>query len=272
MFSVLDSQLGQHTTYPTRYDPTLLFTIPRSQNRAQWASTLPLHGVDIWTGYEVSWLNARGLPQVRIAEFSIPAASPNLIESKSFKLYLNSINAHVFETETQVLETLEQDLSVMVGAEVNVRFYSVDQGLPLGQLSGECLDSLPITITHYTPTPHLIQRSGIQGQSTWYSHLLKSNCPVTGQPDWGSVSIEVRGRLPTPESLLAMIVSYREHQDFHEHCVESLFTELWQALEPEYLCVFARYVRRGGLDINPWRCSDINEVSTWTTMPRLARQ
>lgn len=272
MFSVLDSQLGQQTQYPKRYDPSLLFTIPRSTNRMAFAPNLPLYGVDIWTGYEISWLNSQGLPQAVIAEFSFPADSPNLIESKSFKLYLNSINAHVFENENQVIETLEQDLSVVVGADVSVRFYSVEQGLAIGQLAGECLDQLPIAINHYHPTHHLIQASGQTGQRTWYSHLLKSNCPVTGQPDWGSISIEIQGNLPTPDSLLKTIISYREHQDFHEHCVESIFAELWQTLAPEYLCVFARYVRRGGLDINPWRCSEVAKVSTWSQMPRLARQ
>lgn len=264
------SQLGHHTQYPTEYDAQLLFGVPRNENR-QHLNKSPLHGVDIWTGYELSWLNAEGLPQVAIAEFSIPANSPNLIESKSFKLYLNSLNAHRFQNASVMMTQVMADLSHCAGAIVTMRLYPPTQ-LPIGQLPGTCLDALPVSITQYQPDIQLLQTGTMSGNACWHSHLLKSNCPVTGQPDWASVVIDIQARkLPSPESLLAYLVSYRDHQGFHEHCVERIFSDLWHRFQPEKLLVYARYVRRGGLDINPWRTSETQHL-VWVDMPRLARQ
>jgi 7-cyano-7-deazaguanine reductase len=270
MSQIEKSQLGHHTHYPAHYDPSLLFAVARSENR-QYLAPTPLHGVDIWTGYELSWLNAQGLPQVAIAEFSIPASSPSIVESKSFKLYLNSLNAHRFNDHHELVTQVTADLSRCAGAIVSMRLHSPD-GLTMGHLPGQCLDALPVVINGYTPNSHLLRLSGQAGHAVWHSHLLKSNCPVTAQPDWGSVVIRMEADdLPTPESLLAYIVSYRDHQGFHEHCVESIYADLWHVFQPTTLLVYARYVRRGGLDINPWRASDATH-HVWVDMPRLARQ
>ncbi len=271
MSSIENSQLGHHTLYPTHYDPSLLFAIPRIENRKQLADS-PLHGADIWTAYELSWLNNQGMPQVAIAEFSIPANSPYLIESKSFKLYLNSLNGHRFNDSHSMMTLVTHDLSGCAGAMVTMRLHPIN-ALATSELPGICLDQLDVEITQYQPTAGLLQHDiAWSGDRCWHSHLLKSNCPVTQQPDWGSIVIEMRSpRLPTPESLLAYIVSYRNHQGFHEHCVESIYTDLWQQFKPDQLTVYARYVRRGGLDINPWRSNTL-ETITWPNMPRLARQ
>lgn len=270
MSFILSSQLGQNTQYPSHYDPTLLFAVPRSENRLKLTST-PMHGTDIWTGYELSWLNPQGVPQVAIGEFSIPAHSPNIIESKSFKLYLNSLNQHVFHSTHELMTQVTHDLSGCAGAMVSMRLHPVEK-LTSGTLDGECIDHLPINITDYHPNKNLLKAATHGGQHKWHSHLLKSNCPVTGQPDWGSVYIEMASSLlPTAESLLAYIIAYRNHQDFHEHCVESIYTDLWQLFQPDSLIVYARYVRRGGLDINPWR-SNLPLHQIWPDMPRLARQ
>lgn len=271
MSAIEQSQLGHHTHYPTHYDPSLLFAVARQTNRGQLALS-PMQGVDVWTAYELSWLNAQGLPQVAIAEFSIPASSPNIIESKSFKLYLNSLNGHKFSDPHAMMTQVTHDLSGCAGAMVTMKLHSVNQ-LATGSLPGTCLDSLTVHIQHYTPTPSLISIDpNLSGDACWHSHLLKSNCPVTNQPDWGSVVIEMRAhKLPKAESLLAYLVSYRDHQGFHEHCVESIYTDLWHAIKPDRLVVYARYLRRGGLDINPWRTSEANPPH-WPLMPRLARQ
>jgi 7-cyano-7-deazaguanine reductase len=270
MSAITQSQLGHHTAYPRQYNPSLLFAVPRQDNRQHLAPS-PLHGVDIWTGYELSWLNTHGLPQVAIAEFSIPANSPNIIESKSLKLYLNSLNSHHFQDASDMTTQVTADLSQCAGTIVSMRIHGVNQ-LATGNLPGTCLDTLAAPITGYTPDASLLKLSQHAGQACWHSHLLKSNCPVTGQPDWGSIVVSMHGdRLPTPESLLSYVVSYRDHQGFHEHCVESIYTDLWQAFLPEKLRVYARYVRRGGLDINPWRSNEAHHP-VWPDMPRLARQ
>lgn len=262
--------LGRNTDYPTRYNPSLLFPIARADNRQSLGVDV-WHGVDIWTGYELSWLNTQGVPQVGIAEFSIPATSPNLIESKSFKLYLNSLNAHSFEDRHAMMTQVMADLSNCAGAIVSMRVHAVDQ-LPVGQLVGECLDSMADQLSDYAYNPNLLVASQFSGHACWHSHLLKSNCPVTGQPDWGSVVIDIQAEhLPTAESLLTYLVSYRNHQGFHEQCVEQIYADLTQLCHPTALTVYARYVRRGGLDINPWRTNQAHHP-VWVDMPRLARQ
>lgn len=271
MSHIDQSQLGQHTQYPQAYDPSLLFAVARQHNRQQ-LSVDTSQGYDVWTAYEVSWLNQHGLPQVAIAEFSIPANSPYIIESKSFKLYLNSLNDHRFTDANSMQQQVIHDLSTCAQAVVSMKLHPVTQ-LPTADLPGQCLDQQAIHITAYTPSASLLSVDPTQaGLGEWHSHLLKSNCPVTDQPDWGSLFIRMHGeRLPSTDSLLAYVVSYRHHQGFHEHCVESIYNDLWQVFQPEALTVYARYVRRGGLDINPWR-SNVDTTSPWPDMPRLARQ
>lgn len=258
MSHINESQLGQSTVYISRYAPELLYPVPRSESRAQLAigSKLPFRGVDIWTAYELSWLDHRGKPWVAWGEFHIPIDSPNIIESKSFKLYLNSFNQTPLAGRDELASRLVRDLSAAAGAPVVVHLFSLEQTGPgiQGVWQGECLDELPISVDVYTPQPSLLQvRDEEEVSETLYSHLLKSNCPVTGQPDWASVRIDYRGQPIDRQGLLKYIVSFREHQDFHEHCVERMFTDIMARCEPDALSVYARYTRRGGLDINPLR-------------------
>ncbi|UCJ15260.1 NADPH-dependent 7-cyano-7-deazaguanine reductase QueF [Pseudomonas sp. MM211] len=260
MHSVEHSPLGKSSEYIATYSPELLFPIPRAAKWAELglsADTLPYRGVDYWNCFELSWLLPSGKPVVAIGEFSIAADSPNIIESKSFKLYLNSLNQSVFASEAELVSVLEKDLSATAGKPVGVRVRSLSEVAQdgLAVLPGTCIDDLDISISDYqAPRPELLacDASRIVEESL-HSHLLKSNCPVTGQPDWGSVVVEYRGAALEPASLLAYLVSFRQHADFHEQCVERIFLDLQRLLQPEYLTVYARYVRRGGLDINPYR-------------------
>ena len=254
------SPLGKSSAYVASYSPEQLFPIPRAPKWAELgltAESLPYGGVDIWNCYELSWLLPSGKPVVAIGEFSIPADSPNIIESKSFKLYLNSLNQSVFESWGALVDVMTRDLSAAAGKPVGVRLRTLDEvaeeGVPA--LDGHCIDDLDINIHHYdSPRPDLLSSDpGRQVDERIYSHLLKSNCPVTGQPDWGTVVIEYRGAALDHGSLLAYLVSFRQHADFHEQCVERIFLDLQRVLRPERLSVHARYVRRGGLDINPYR-------------------
>ncbi len=269
------SPLGKSSEYVSQYTPALLFPIARAPKWAELglcAQSLPYYGVDIWTGYELSWLLPSGKPIVAVGEFIFPADSPCIIESKSFKLYLNSLNQSVFADLSSVENTLAQDLSRAAGASVTVRIRSLveiqQQGI--SSLPGRCIDELEVNIAQYSaPNAQLLAcDAGPFVEESLHSHLLKSNCPVTGQPDWASIGIEYRGPRLQPASLLAYLVSFRQHADFHEQCVERIFLDVQQLLRPERLTVYARYVRRGGLDINPFR-------STEKTLPadlRLARQ
>ncbi|WP_192036376.1 NADPH-dependent 7-cyano-7-deazaguanine reductase QueF [Halomonas sp. YLGW01] len=257
--TLAEAPLGRESAYPERYDPALLYPISRAANRAPLGITddaLPFVGEDEWHAFEVSWLTPRGKPVVAVARFRLPADSPNLIESKSWKLYLNSYNQSGFASREEVIATLEQDLATAAGAPVAVELYGVDdQALATQRLPGECIDELDVAIDAYTPEPTLLTVGEEIVEETLHSHLLKSNCPVTGQPDWGSVLIRYRGPRLDREGLLKYLVSYRQHQDFHEHCVEHIFTDLMTRARPERLLVLARYVRRGGLDISPWRAT-----------------
>ena len=268
---IKQSPLGQGTRYVNRYDPALLYPIARDLNwqaRGVDRSSLPFRGVDIWNAYELSWLDSRGKPVVRLAEFRIPASSTHIIESKSFKLYLNSYNLTRFGSESEVAAHLREDLTRAAGAPVAVRLIRPDAQLAVEQLEGRCIDDLEIDVEHYSPAPELLRVGNEVVSETLVSHLLKSNCPVTGQPDWGSVQIRYRGKQIDRKGLLAYLISYREHGDFHEQCVENIFMDIWQRCRPQKLSVYARYVRRGGLDINPYRSSMVEEP----TNPRLARQ
>ncbi|TDO96871.1 NADPH-dependent 7-cyano-7-deazaguanine reductase QueF [Marinomonas balearica] len=252
--------LGQKTEYVSKYDPSLLFPIPRVDKWAEMGierNRLPFFGEDIWNAYELSWLNEKGKPVVALGEFRIPHDSPNIIESKSFKLYLNSFNQSTYENIAILQEVIEQDLSKAAGAPVTVMLRDVDSMESLVVLTPDyCIDDIDVEIDTYHPDSSLltIEHDGIV-EERLVSHLLRSNCPVTNQPDWGSIFIDYKGKKIDHASLLKYIVSFREHTDFHEQCVERVFIDIMQQCQPESLIVYARYVRRGGLDINPYRSS-----------------
>ncbi|WP_120997798.1 NADPH-dependent 7-cyano-7-deazaguanine reductase QueF [Stutzerimonas urumqiensis] len=269
------SPLGKSTAYTASYDPSLLFPIARTTKWAELgltAETLPYRGVDVWNSYELSWLLPSGKPVVAVGSFSIPADSPNIIESKSFKLYLNSLNQSVFADVQALQLRLAEDLSQVAGkpVSVSVRSLAEVEREGIAPLPGRCIDELDVRIEAYDqPDAGLLRcRQDSRVEASLHSHLLRSNCPVTGQPDWGSLVVEYVGAELIPESLLTYIVSYRQHADFHEQCVERIFMDLQRLLEPERLTVYARYVRRGGLDINPYRST---EALAWPNA-RIARQ
>lgn len=256
--------LGRQTDYVSVYAPQLLFPIPRAESRALLGigATLPFYGVDIWTGYEVSWLDALGKPVVAIAEFSIPCDSKFIVESKSFKLYLNSLNQTRFDSAAQVETLITKDLTGVTGADVLVSIMPLSASLraaqhlaEIAEVEGEVLDDLVIAVDAYHPMPELLTTETEIVDECLVSHLLKTNCPVTGQPDWASIVIRYKGNKMQRENLLRYIISFREHQDFHEHCVERIFNDIARICKPEELVVYARYTRRGGLDINPFRSS-----------------
>lgn len=252
------SQLGRETAYPDRYDAGLLFPIPRQSARDAIGiagDALPFIGFDAWNAYELSWLDARGKPRVAVARITVPADSPNLIESKSFKLYLNSFNAERIASQAALAERLCQDLSDAAGAPVNLQF-GLPPMAPIAADSHESIDDIEIDIDDYgPPNPAYLSISDAIVQQALSSHLLKSNCPVTGQPDWATVIIRYHGARIDPAGLLRYLVSFRNHREFHEQCVERIFIEIMQHCRPQQLSVEARYTRRGGLDINPWRAT-----------------
>jgi 7-cyano-7-deazaguanine reductase len=255
-----DSPLGKTVAYTGTRDAGLLFAIARAGDRVKLgigAGELPFLGVDIWNAYEFSWLDARGKPRVALVEFRVPAESPNLLESKSFKLYLNSyMQTRVPDTDT-LREWLSEDLSRAAGDTVSVQLGTPTskESLQLQQLEGELIDDLPITVEHYgPPKPELLYGNpDAVVEEKLVTHLFKSNCPVTGQPDWASLQVHYHGPRLDRAGLLRYLVSFREHADFHEHCVERIFTDIAQRCAPDKLSVYARYTRRGGIDINPFR-------------------
>jgi 7-cyano-7-deazaguanine reductase len=267
--------LGKSTPYRDQYDVSLLQAVPRSMNREPlglFPDNLPFHGADIWTLYELSWLNDKGLPQVAVGEISLDANSVNLIESKSFKLYLNSFNQTKFASWEVVLDTLTRDLSACAEGQVNVTLTRLGdvEGSPIGRFEGECIDEQDISIDNYEfSTDYLADAVSDEiVEESLVSHLLKSNCLITHQPDWGSVQIQYRGPKINREALLRYLVSFRNHNEFHEQCVERIFNDIMHFCTPETLAVYARYTRRGGLDINPWR----SNVPYTPATARLVRQ
>ena len=267
--------LGKDTTYTTEYDPQLLCPFPRQVKRDVIGITgePPFGGYDIWNAFELSWLNPKGKPVVAMGEFHIPCESPNLIESKSFKLYLNSFNQTRLSDFDQVEERMVADLSAVAGAKVRVRLLDSDQFITeqIQGFPGKCIDDLDIEVDEYSLDPSLLESSTDpqqQVEEELHSHLLKSNCLVTNQPDWGSVLIRYRGSRIDPEALLRYLISFRQHNEFHEQCIERIFVDLMRYCQPEKLTVYARYTRRGGLDINPFR----SNFETHIANLRLARQ
>ena len=261
------SQLGKASVYVDRYDPSLLFPIPRAGARAEIgiAGAPRFFGADLWTAYELGWLNPRGKPQVALAHIVVPCESTHIIESKSFKLYLNSFNNTRFASFEAVRERLRADLGaaiwqggpVRAGVGVKLLGPELFDLEPIHELDGLSLDRLDIECTRYTPAPELL-RSATDEQpvsEVLVSNLLKSNCLVTGQPDWGAVQIAYSGPQIDQEGLLQYIVSFRNHNEFHEQCVERMFMDIWTRCKPVKLTVYARYTRRGGLDISPFRTS-----------------
>ncbi|MGI5309225.1 NADPH-dependent 7-cyano-7-deazaguanine reductase QueF [Rheinheimera sp. WS51] len=255
--------LGKATEYHSQYDATLLQSVPRSLGRDALAldnNALPFVGHDIWHGYELSWLNSKGKPQVALATFTVPFDSENLIESKSLKLYLNSFNQSRFADLGQVYQCLQQDLSKCAGKAVTVSLHHVNEltAFQPTWLPGFCIDDQDIEVSQYNYDVNLLKltEDAVIVNEKLHSHLLKSNCLITSQPDWASVYIDYRGRQIDHEALLRYLISFRNHNEFHEQCVERIFLDIWTRCQPEYLAVYARYTRRGGLDINPWRCSE----------------
>ncbi len=255
--------LGKTVDYEFEYNPELLQGVPRSLSRdtlSLTSSTLPFEGIDTWTGYELSWLNAKGKPQVAILECMVPISSMNLIESKSFKLYLNSFNQTKFDNSDDVKQVLVKDLSACAGeqVEVNLILPSAFEDLKFREFKGTLLDELDIEVDNYEPDSSYL-RTSISTEKpqeiseTLVSHLLKSNCLITSQPDWASIQIRYEGAPIDHEGLLRYLISFRQHNEFHEQCVERIYTDIYTQCKPKKLTVCARYTRRGGLDINPFR-------------------
>ncbi|WP_455483073.1 NADPH-dependent 7-cyano-7-deazaguanine reductase QueF [Haemophilus parahaemolyticus] len=268
-------KLGQKTEYKSQYDASLLQPVPRRLNREGLGivETQPFNqGADVWTCYELSWLNPNGLPQVAIADIVIDFKSENLIESKSFKLYLNSFNQTKFASIEEVEQTLTRDLSQCASGQVLVKIHKLScyTNQPIVNFAGESIDEQDIQIDSYEfSNQHLNNvAEGEMVEEALVSHLLKSNCLITSQPDWGSVQIHYVGKRLNREKLLRYLVSFREHNEFHEQCVERIFTDLMRFAKPEKLTVYARYTRRGGLDINPFRSNFENVPENL----RMARQ
>ncbi len=261
------SQLGKNSAYVDQYDASLLFPIPRAVKREELGiQGAPIFfGADLWTAFELSWLNLKGKPQVAIAHIMVPAETTHIVESKSFKLYLNSFNATRFVDVQAVRDCMREDLdqalwhggTIQSRCGVKIILPEDFDKEPVHELDGLNLDRMDIECTQYQPAPELLTAEHDEAPvtETFVSHLLKSNCLVTGQPDWGSVQISYSGSQIDQTGLLQYIVSFRNHNEFHEQCVERIFMDIWTRCKPLKLSVFARYTRRGGLDINPWRTS-----------------
>jgi 7-cyano-7-deazaguanine reductase len=280
-----NSQLGKSSQYIDQYDASLLFPIPRAGKRTEIGITgaAPFLGADMWTAFELSWLNLRGKPQVALAHITVPCETPNIIESKSFKLYLNSFNNTRFTDAADVLARLREDSNEAAWrgelrqSSVGVTLVPADHfdRQPLYELDGLSLDRLDVECTRFTPAPDLLRvvpgddgRPQAPVSEVLTSNLLKSNCLVTGQPDWGSVQISYTGAQIDHEGLLQYLVSFRNHNEFHEQCVERIFMDVWTRCQPTRLAVYARYTRRGGLDINPFRTSYPQALPPNTGMAR----
>ena len=267
--------LGKVTDYCSQYSPALLQAVPRSLNRDSLGLTtenIPFKGEDVWYGYELSWLNDKGKPVVAVAEFIFPCTSPNIVESKSFKLYLNSFNQTKFSSWLSVEAALIKDLSATAGAEAQVKLFGVNNcpALQIPIENAVCIDDIDIEINQYQLAPELLENASEENAEkvTEYlvCHLLKSNCLITNQPDWASVYITYIGKQICHEALLRYLISFRQHNEFHEQCVERIFCDIQNFCQVESLTVFARYTRRGGLDINPFRSTTQKEAPTLRTL------
>lgn len=270
------SELGKKSEYDSSYNPEKLFPIPRKLKRDEIGvpDELPFHGYDLWNHYEVSWLNMKGKPVVALAEIVYCADTPNIIESKSMKLYFNSFNNHQFSDVETLKNTIENDIAANVGGQVYVSLYTLPEmsgANPIALFDGACIDNIDIACTEYLVNPDYLFTESDIVEETLHSHLLKSNCLVTNQPDWGSVLIEYKGRKINHEGLLKYIISFRNHNEFHEQCIERIFMDIMRTCQPDELTVYGRYTRRGGLDINPYRSTKPIHVGQWKNT-RLCRQ
>jgi len=260
-FQLGDLSLGQQTDYQGDYKPELLQAVPRSLNRKELACVeqQPFTGADVWHAYELSWLNSKGKPIVALGRFSLQASTPSIIESKSFKLYLNSFNQTSFTSTEHVVSTLRNDLSNVAGGEVDVELLAPDDISTLlpSVLPGDCIDDLDISVDSFSLSSDFLalKSEAKEVDETLHSHLLKSNCLITNQPDWASVIIEYSGLEIDREALLRYLISFRQHNEFHEQCVERIYCDILRVCKPLQLSVQALYTRRGGLDINPYRTS-----------------
>ncbi len=272
-FNYQQTGLGQQTNYDSEYNPQLLCPLPRLQGRQELGleqNNLPFQGVDVWHNYEASWLNHKGKPQVAIVQLIIPCNSPYLIESKSLKLYFNSLNFKKFDSRDDYQKIVYDDLSAALGSSFSLRLLPVEFSYELNKLKGVFLDDLDIECQHLGLDASLLRHvhPAQQITETLYSHLLRSNCPVTNQPDWGSIKISYTGTAIEHSSMLRYLISFRQHNDFHEQCVERIFMDIMRIFVPKKLSVQAFYTRRGGLDINPYRSTE----QDFTLLKRLSRQ
>lgn len=261
------SELGKKTEYVHTYvpDPDILFSVPRTLGRDKIGlkEDLPFKGVDMWTGTELSWLNKKGKPVIALAEYHFPHSTPYIVESKTFKFYLNSFSLTKFDSHQEIEQIIQNDLSRVCNGSVKVKIIPVSE-FQLQQASdfdGICLDELDISADVYDLDRDILKTSSNYAEETLYTHLLKSNCLATRQPDWGSVLVRYKGQKIDHEALLRYFISYRNHNGFAEHCVERIFCDILEKCQPEKLTVYCRYTRRGGLDINPFR-SNFEEVPT----------
>jgi 7-cyano-7-deazaguanine reductase len=259
MTDLRSSPLAHAATYPDRLDPGVLFPVDRAPQREElgFGAALPFGGVDLWTAYELSWLDAAGKPEVAIATFAVPADSPRIVESKSFKLYLTGYNLTRFASRSEVAIALRRDLADAVGADIEVTLVPLHVGgaLPQADLEGVSIDALPIAVDRFLPDPDALTAGGRRRAESLCTRLFRSVCPVTGQPDFACVQVSYRGPRIDRAGLLRYLVSFRRHPGFHEHCVERIFADVWRRCAPETLAVYARFTRRGGIDINPYRSS-----------------
>lgn len=250
-----ESPLGKNTPYIKHYSPNLLFPIPRSSAREKTGipSSPPFHGIDIWNAYEISWLNPKGKPEIAYGEFKFPSSSNYIVESKSLKLYLNSFNQTQFESCKIVEETIYEDLKNIIQDKITISLWQNSPKILFQEFQGTHLDTLDITVENYQVDASILKTYSDQAEEVLYSNLLKSNCLATGQPDWASIQIKYAGNQIDHESLLKYIISFRDHSGFGEHCVEQIYYDILRYCQPKKLTVYARYTRRGGLDINPFR-------------------
>jgi 7-cyano-7-deazaguanine reductase len=270
MTTLSDSPLGKATAYPDAYDPALLFPVERAPQRKELglSDVLPFTGADRWTAWEVSWLDATGRPQVAVATFTVPCTSPRIVESKSVKLYLTALNNVRFGQRDDLAATLARDLTGATGAEVGVNLIGPESyaSLARGEPQGACIDGEPLASASDGPDPALLATAGPVVLETLYTRVFRSVCPVTGQPDYATLWVHYRGPRIDRAALLAYLVSFRHHPGFHEHCVETIFVDLHHGCRPQALAVEARFGRRGGVDINPFRsnASDFQPASAPT--------
>jgi 7-cyano-7-deazaguanine reductase len=259
--SPTESNLGKKTEYDTHYNPDKLFPISRKINRNQMLipEVLPFFGYDLWNHYEVSWLNQKGKPIAGIAQILYACDSPNIIESKSMKLYFNSFNNTRMENIEMLQSVIKSDLESRIESPVSIKVSALNQvnnALYYRGMHGKCIDDIDIECTDYTINPSYLYTDTETVKEVLYSDLLKSNCLVTNQPDWGSLQISYQGLKINHAGLLRYIISFRHSNDFSEQCIERIFMDIMQFCKPEQLTVYGRFTRRGGLDINPYRSTE----------------